>query len=77
MVSSPTPIFRRGSIDFGIKFAMGELEKIQTGVFKFKEELHTFLGLKNFIFPDAWMCLFGIKNKNVLFCKIFAVSKQR
>ena len=35
MVSSATPISRRGSTDFGINFGMGELRKIRTGEFKF------------------------------------------
>ena len=69
MVSSPNPIFRTGSTDIGIKFEMRELEKNHTREFKFKGEVYTFLGLKNFIFHDAWMFLFGIKNKNVLLCK--------
>ena len=34
-----------------------------------RKELDTFIALKNFIFHDAWNFLFGIKNKNVLFCK--------
>ena len=69
MVSSPNPISRTGSTDIGIKFEMRELEKNHTREFKFKGEVYTFLGLKNFIFHDAWMFLFGIKNKNVLLCK--------
>ena len=36
MVSSPNPISRTASTDIGIKFEMGELEKIHTGEFKFK-----------------------------------------
>ena len=36
VVSSATPIFRRGSTDFRINFEMGQLQKIHTGEFKFK-----------------------------------------
>ena len=44
-------------------------KKFIQGNLNLREELDTFLVLKNFIFHDAWMFLFGIKNKNVLFCK--------
>ena len=44
-------------------------KKFIQGNVNLREELDTFLGLKNFIFHDAWMFLFGIKNKNVLLCK--------
>ena len=53
MVSSPNPISRTGSTDIGIKFEMRELEKNHTREFKFKGEVYTFLGLKNFIFHNA------------------------
>ena len=48
MVSSPNPIFRMGSTDIGIKFEMGELEKIHTGEFKFKG------GARHFSWPQEF-----------------------
>ena len=48
MVSSPNPIFRTGSTDIGIKFEMGELEKIHTGEFKFKG------GARHFSWPQEF-----------------------
>ena len=44
-------------------------KKFIQGNLSLREELDTFLGLKNFIFHNAWIFLFGIKNKNVLICK--------
>ena len=44
-------------------------KKFIQGNLNLREELDTFLVLKDFFFQDAWMFLFGIKSKNVLFCK--------
>ena len=48
MLSSPNPIFKTGSTDFGMKFEMGELEKNDTGECKFKG------GARHFSWPQEF-----------------------
>ena len=77
MVSLATPIFRRGSTNFGINFEMGELGKIHTGEFKFKGGAGHFSCRREFHFS---LCLnvsvWYQKPEMCSFVKIFAVSKQ-